>query len=359
MRILVGMSGGVDSSVAAFLLKKAGHEVIGATMSIWDKSNSFKNITGKDACFSPHEEEDIRQAEKICKTLGIEYHVFDCTEQYKKLVLNNFKQEYLSGRTPNPCIWCNATIKFAALPQTAEAAGFKFDKFATGHYVRLGQNEASGRYELRMAKDIKKDQSYFLYRLSQEQLSKIMLPLGDYTKSEIREIARQAGFDVSDKPDSQDFYSGDVNDILQTLPKPGNFVNKEGKILGRHNGVWNFTIGQRRGMGISAEKPLYVIGLDAEKNEVTLGFAEDSLQASLVADNVSWLAIPGITEPKKVNIRLRSSQTPVPAVISAMENGQILVEFENLQKAVAPGQSVVFYEDDLVLGGGRIKQAGC
>ena len=188
MKILVGMSGGVDSSVAACILKEAGHEVIGATMSIWDKNKHFNITAHKDACFSPHEEQDIETARAICQKLDIEYHVIDCTKQYQKLVLDNFKQEYLEGRTPNPCVMCNATIKFEALPRSAKEQGINFDKFATGHYARLSYNKTLKRYQLQRATDAKKDQSYFIYRLQQEQLSKILLPLGEYTKDEVRKI---------------------------------------------------------------------------------------------------------------------------------------------------------------------------
>lgn len=354
MRILVGLSGGVDSAATACLLKKAGHEVIGATMSIWDKNQKFKS-SGKDACFSPHEEQDIEQARKICERLEIPYHVFDCTEQYKKIVLSNFKQEYLSGRTPNPCVRCNAMIKFNALPATARAQGLEFDKFATGHYARLSQNNA-GRWQLRAAVDKTKDQSYFIYRLSQEQLAQIMLPLGEYEKKQIRQIAAEAGLAVSDKPDSQDFYSGDINDIIQAQPQTGNFVTKDGKILGQHQGIWNFTIGQRRGLGISAEKPLYVIGLNKEKNEVILGFADESFKKGLIAHNLSWLSSEAFAEPRQVFVKIRSSQKPAEA--QAFVNGdELKIEFADMQKALTPGQSVVMYdENEYVLGGGIIDE---
>ena len=356
MKILVGMSGGVDSSVAACILKDMGHEVIGATMSIWDKEKHFNITAQKDACFSPHEEQDIKTARAICEKLGIEYHVIDCTKQYQKMVLDNFKQEYLAGRTPNPCVMCNATIKFEALPRSAKEQGIEFDKFATGHYARLSYNNTLNRYQLQRAIDEKKDQSYFIYRLQQEQLAKILLPLGEYTKEQVRDTARKYGLEVSDKPDSQDFYTGDINDILQTVPKPGNFVDKNGKILGKHQGIWNFTIGQRRGLGISADRPLYVIGLNKETNEVVLGYAEEGMKSALTAKDLTWLSVPPFETQKEILIKLRSSQAPIPAIYMPNDGETATIHFFAKQKAVAAGQSVVFYdENDYVLGGGIIE----
>jgi len=357
MKILVGMSGGVDSSVVATMLQKQGHEVIGATMSIWDKNTKFNGDIQADSCFSPHEEQDIATASTICRKLNIEYHVLDCSARYKQMVLDNFKHEYKAGRTPNPCVMCNSYIKFKALPEEAAAQGIAFDKFATGHYAQILFNAQSQRYEIKRAADYSKDQSYFIYRLTQGQLSRVLMPLGGLTKKHVRELAAEYGLEVSDKPDSQDFYSGDINDILQNEPEIGNFVTRDGRVLGQHKGIWNYTIGQRRGMGIAAERPLYVLGFNKEKNEVIVGFEEECECSGLIAEELCWSAIEGLDKPLECEAKIRSSQQPCAVRATPLADGKMEVKFFTPQKAIAPGQSVVLYRDDIVLGGGIIKES--
>lgn len=352
MKVLIGLSGGVDSSVAALVLKQQGHEVIGATMSIWGKDGMAAKSGHKNACYGPDEKEDIEQARKIAEQLDIPYHVFDCVEQYEDIVLKNFKSEYLQGRTPNPCVWCNALVKFGVLPLIAKENGIDFDKFATGHYARV--EEIDGKFLLKRGVAPKKDQSYFLYRLKQEQLANIILPLGTHTKDEIRQIAKDNGLSVAEKPDSQDFYDGDYNELLGVKEKQGNIVDINGNILGTHNGIWNYTIGQRKGLGVSSTEALYVLRLDKTTNEVIVGPADKTFKKSLTAVNLNMIAPQYINNDRKIQAKIRSTQQPQPAILGEIRDGEVEVIFEDLQKSIAPGQSVVFYNDDIVIGGGVI-----
>ncbi len=351
-KVIVGLSGGVDSSVAAYLLRQQGYHVTGVTMAIWD--GQYQS-SGKHACYGPDEQQEIQGAKAVADKLGIEHHVFDCSVAYKESVLQYFKSEYLAGRTPNPCIKCNQLIKFGLLPKMAEKEGLLFDFFATGHYARSEWNEEKKRFLLLKAADPKKDQTYFIYRLNQEQLSKILLPLGEYEKSDIKAMAREVGITVEDIEESQDFYGGDYKDLLDIPENPGDIVDLEGKVLGHHQGIWNYTIGQRKGLGIAYSEPLYVIALDQELNTVIVGTRKETYNAVFVVTDLNWISIEKLEYPMEVHCKIRSAQKEKEALIEPMENGEVMVAFFHPNDSITPGQSAVFYDGEVVVGGGIIK----
>lgn len=354
--ILVGLSGGVDSAAAAVLLKQQGYRVIGATMLVWDPSLPVPaSEYQKNACLSP-EKEDLTEIESISRTLGIEHIKVDCRTQYRQVVLDNFRLEYSCGRTPNPCVLCNSFIKFGVLPSAAKTQGIAFDKFATGHYARVEKDPQTGKYLLKKAVDLSRDQSYFLHRLTQQQLAHVLFPLGELTKPHIREVARQAGLAVAEKEDSQDFYCGDYNDLLNFPNKPGDIVTKDGKAVAKHNGIWGYTIGKRKGLGISGfAVPMYVVGIDAKKNQVIIGPKADLYSNHLQADNVSWVAGEPPSAEFDCEIKIRNLHHPAKAHVKVLEDGSIEAVFEEPQMSITAGQSAVLYQGDVVLGGGVIR----
>ena len=349
--IAVGLSGGVDSSMAALLLKEQGHHVIGITMKLW---NGRYKGGERDACFGSHEAEDIETAAAFAKSAGIDYHVYDVAEEYDRMIVAYFRDTYLSGRTPNPCVRCNALFKFGLLPRLAAKSGLSFDRFATGHYARLMQRP-DGRMTVMRARDSSKDQSYFLYRLSQDQLARQIFPLGDLLKSEVRALARERGIAAADRPDSQDFYSGDTDELLGATPRPGDITDINGVVLGRHDGFWHYTIGQRKGLGIGgAGEPYYVVDLDACRNRVVVGRRDDARATSLTVADMNWMALPPDTSGDiPCRVKVRSAGEPRgPASL----NGNVCTMPDGIM-GVAPGQSAVFYgaDSDEILCGGIIQ----
>ncbi len=362
LTVAVGLSGGVDSSVAALLLKQQGYRVIGLTMQIWDDSLPIAD-EGKCGCYGPGEARDIERARALADELDIPYHTVPLADQYKETVLDYFRSEYLSGRTPNPCVLCNRRMKFGFLLDQARASGIRFDRFATGHYARVLWDADRQRHVLRKALDLKKDQTYFISQLSQEQLSVLILPLGELTKGEVRTIARQHGWiDLAEGRESQDFIEGDDYGILfeDHDIRAGDMVDEEGNLIGKHRGIIHYTIGQRRGLGIGgAAEPWYVTGIDAERNRIIVGKRTDLLQRTCIVRNCSWIALAEHpSAPFQASCRIRLRHREAPAAITPLEHGSVTVTFNEPQSAITPGQTAVFYDDDLVLGAGTIDRAG-
>ncbi len=351
-KVVVGMSGGVDSTVSALLLKQQGFDVSGVFMKIWDEKDTDACMK-KSSCYGP-EEKEIKDVEKICKTIGIPVHFIDARREFRKKVLDYFKKEYLAGRTPNPCVVCNRFIKFQFLIQELEKKGVEFDFFATGHYARIEYSFERKRYILKKGIDKDKDQSYFLFLLTQKQLSRIIFPLGNYTKQAIKEIAKRNGLDVYQKEESQDFISGDRFFLFEEGTEPGEIVDSHGSVVGRHKGIIHYTIGQRRGTGIARGKPVYVIGIDAKNNRIIAGDEKELYKNKLIATDVNFIGIEKLSHPMDAIAKIRYKHEGASARISPAGINRVEVFFEKPQRAITPGQAVVFYRKDEVMGGGFI-----
>ncbi len=353
--VVLGMSGGVDSSVSAYLLKQQGYNVIGVTMQIW-QNDEVCNIQDDGGCCGLSAVEDAR---RVAERLEIPFYVMNFRDEFKKNVIDYFVEEYTKGSTPNPCIACNRFVKWETFLQKSLALGA--DYIATGHYAKIVELE-NGRYALHKSVTAKKDQTYALYNLTQNHLKHTLMPAGDYTKEEIREIAEKIGLDVANKPDSQEICfipDGDVGNFIEKtccgIDKKGNFVDKEGNILGKHQGIYRYTIGQRKGLGIAFGKPMYVIKIDDKTLDITLGDNEDLFTTTLQANDVNFVAEESFDENRFYEVKIRYSHKPSKAkVIFNAETGVMNVEFEEPQRAITKGQSVVVYDGDLIVGGGTI-----
>lgn len=354
-RIAVGLSGGVDSSVATLLLAEKGYRVLGLAMRIYDPSLGVEASAGH-ACYGPGEEEDLEAAEGVCKKLGIPFHVVDLRQEYGRHVIESFRQAYLAGKTPNPCMVCNQKLKFGFLLQKARNSGVDFEYFATGHYAIIARK--GSRVLLKRASDLSKDQSYFLYSLSQEQLRGTLFPLGGMSKQRVREIAASAGLKTADRPESQDFVSGNYSSFFSHgEAREGPIVDEEGRTLGTHRGILHYTVGQRRGLGIAHGVPLYVIRIDAEDNRLVVGEKEKLFSRGLAAGHLNLISVDALKEPMRVKAKIRLNHRPAEATVKPDQHTGAEVMFDQPQKAVTPGQSVVFYQADTVVGGGTIERA--
>lgn len=354
--VAVGISGGVDSTMAAYLLKQQGYAVLGVTMKIWDgKRENFKS--GKSACYGPGEKNDIRDGKKAMEKMKLKHRVIDLTREYEKYVLAYFKKEYSAGRTPNPCVICNQKLKFGFLLKKIISEGMQFDYFATGHYARVKYDPTKKRWLLLTGRDEKKDQSYFLYRLKQDQLKKTIFPLGNLKKEEVKKLAVKSGFGAyAQKMESQDFIEGKNYDLLfgSASKKPGLIVDEKGHILGKHQGIHNFTIGQRKGLNLGGLiEPYYVLDINCCKNKVVAGKKAAAFSDTFFIQDANWIAFRNLTKKISAEVKVRSSQERFQCEIIPEKN-HWKVKLKKPQFALTSGQSAVFYQKDVVLGGGII-----
>lgn len=369
-KALVAMSGGVDSSVAAVLMQEKGYACVGGMMRLYRKENAVSDrmraglrekkenleAEAEKGCGST---QDAADAEAVAKKLGMPFYLFDFAEEFRCQVMDRFAYSYLRGETPNPCIDCNRYMKFEKLYERAAALGC--DKIATGHYARVEREERSGRWQMRTALDRTKDQSYVLYRLTQEQLAHVCFPLGELTKEQVRKLAGMYGFSNAEKKDSQDIcfvpdgrYEKFIEDYTGKKAPEGNFVTQDGEVLGRHKGIIYYTAGQRRGLGIAAKHPWYVKEIRPEKNEVVLCAQEELFQRTLYAGDVNWVSIPEPDGEIRVQTKIRYRHSPQPGTARMTDDGRLEVIFDEPQRAITKGQSAVLYDGELVLGGGKI-----
>ncbi len=350
-RVVVAMSGGVDSSVCAYLLKQEGYDVIGVTIKTWS-NDDCRDEKSKGCCSI----RDIDDARQVARKIDIPYYVMDLSADFREKVIDYFVDDYLNGRTPNPCIECNRSIKFGILLKKAEE--LQADFVATGHYARLGYDETEQRYFICEGADLSKDQSYVLFGLTQEQLSKTLLPVGALEKKKVREIAEKLGLRVFDKPDSQEicFVKSTYGEFVRNyapdrLPGEGSFINDKGQLVGSHSGSHLYTIGQRKRIQITDEDPYYVTAINATTNEVTIGREYDLFKDNMVVDRINWICKPRLGE---IKVKIRSKSPKTPARIISIKADTASVQFQESQKAVTPGQAAVFYDGERVLGGGWI-----
>ncbi|KGP74934.1 thiouridylase [Desulfosporosinus sp. Tol-M] len=354
-KVVVGMSGGVDSSMAAALLQEEGYDVIGITLQIWKSGGP----EAEGGCCSNSAIDDAR---RVAFILGIPHYVMNFRSYFEESVVDYFTQSYLAGETPNPCLACNKHVKFGEMLRKARGLGAEY--IATGHYAQVLRDPDRERFLLSKSSDPRKDQTYALYMLTQEQLAQTLFPLAEYSKEQVRKMADERGLGVGNKPDSQeicfvpnDDYAFFVRERTGELVKPGHFVDLQGKSLGMHQGIIHYTVGQRKGLGVTFGKPMYVVGLNPESNEVVLGDNSDVFTDTLWAIDLNWISIPYLKEPLKVEAKIRYNSAGVQATIYPGERGadhEVTVRFEEPQRAVTPGQAVVFYQGNLVVGGGII-----
>jgi len=366
MKIAVAMSGGVDSSAAAAILKEQGHDLIGFSMQLWNQRRGINIDENGDPlpsrCCSL---DDVYDARRVAEELGVPFYVLNLEGEFERDVVQPFVASYLNGETPIPCVSCNSRLKFASLDRLAASLGC--EKIATGHYARVEYDWVANRYRLFRGRNVQKDQSYFLWELTQEQLSRSLFPLGEMSKPEVRGLARDHHLAVAEKAESQEIcfvpdgnYAGFIDRYLASedessrLPGPGEIVDTEGEIVGQHTGIHRFTIGQRRGIGIAGARPLHVVAIDAAKNRIVVGGQDQLLSQEFTAAGVNWIAFENPTTPVQAHVRVRYRHAEAPARITPLENGRARVIFDEPQRAITPGQATVFYNDDEVVGGGWI-----